>query len=140
MQTINATVTGNVLKGKAEELWNALPQFKDQEMPKWSNGWLDGFKKRYKIRQYVHHGEAGSAQTSDPQKIAQMEAVRQLCTEYELCDVFNMDETGLNWRRTPDRMLATAATAGTKRSSDRITVALTVNADGSKKLDPWVIG
>jgi hypothetical protein len=140
MQTINATVTGDVLKRKAEELWNALPQFKDQEMLKWSNGWLDGFKKRYKIKQYVHHGEAGSAQTSDPQKIAQMEAVRQLCTEYELRDVFNMDETGLNWRRTPDRTLATAATAGTKRSKDRITVALTVNADGSEKLDPWVIG
>jgi hypothetical protein len=66
------------------------------EMPKWSNGWLEGFKKRYKIKEYVQHGEAGSAATDDVDNIAQMKAVRQLCKEYELRNVLNMDETGLN--------------------------------------------
>ena len=76
-------------------------------MPKQLNGQLDNFKKRYKIKEYVQHGEAGSAATDDLDNIAQMEAVRQLCKEYELCNILNMDETGLNWKRTPDRTLAT---------------------------------
>jgi hypothetical protein len=36
--------------------------------------------------------------------------------------------------------LATEAGSGGKKSKDRITLALTTNADGSEKLEPWVIG
>ena len=73
-----------------------LPQYNDIEMPKWSNGWLKGFKKRYKIKEYVQHGEAGSAATDGLDNIAQIEAVRQLCKEYKLRNIFSIDETGLN--------------------------------------------
>jgi len=62
-----------------------------------------------------------------------MEEVRGLCTEYKLCDILNIDETGLNWKRTPDRTLVTKSHSGTKKSKDRITIALTSNADGSEK-------
>ena len=48
-----AIITGEILKTKAGELWEALPQYDDVEMPKWSNRWLDRFKKRYKIKDYV---------------------------------------------------------------------------------------
>jgi hypothetical protein len=140
MEQKKAIITGDMLKEKARQLWEALPQYNDVEMPKWSNGWLDGFKKRYKIKEYVQHGEAGSAATDDPDNIAQMEALRQLCKEYEPCNILNMDETGLNWKRTPDRTLATKSHSGTKKSKDRITIALTSNADGSEKFLPWVIG
>jgi hypothetical protein len=51
-----------------------------------------------------------------------------------------MDETGLFWKRTPDRSLATESRSGTKKSKDRITLALTANGDGSEKLIPWIIG
>ena len=51
-----------------------------------------------------------------------------------------MDETGLNWKRTPDRTLATQSYSGTKKSKDRITIVLTSNTDSSKKFTPWVIG
>ena len=107
MEQKKAIITGEILKTKARQLWEALPQYNDVEMPKWSNGWLEGFKKRYKIKEYVQHGEAGSAATDDLDNIVQMEAVRQLCKEYELRNILNMDETGLNWKRTPDRTLAT---------------------------------
>jgi hypothetical protein len=40
--------------------------------------------------------EAGSAQTDDPDNIAQMEAIRKLCKEYALKDILNIDKTGLN--------------------------------------------
>ena len=51
-----------------------------------------------------------------------------------------MDETGLNQKRTPNRTLATKSHSGTKKSKDRITIALTSNADSSEKFLPWVIG
>ena len=139
MEQKKAIITGEILKTKAKQLWEALPQYDDVDMPKWSNGWLEGFKKRYKIKEYVQHGEAGSAQTDTPDNIAQMERVRQLCTEYEEKDILNIDETGLNWKRTPDRTLATKSYSGTKKSKDRITIALTSNADGSEKFLAWVI-
>jgi DDE superfamily endonuclease/Tc5 transposase DNA-binding domain len=140
MEQKRAIITGDILKTKAKELWAALPQHDNIEEPKWSNSWLEGFKKRYKIKEYVQHGEASSATTDNPDNITQMEALQHLCTKYKLCDILNMDETGLNWKRTPDRTLATKSHSGTKKSKDRITIALTSNADGSEKFLPWVIG
>jgi hypothetical protein len=70
MEQKKAIITGEILKTKANQLWEALPQYDDVDMPKWSNGWLEGFKKRYKIKEYVQHGEAGSAQTNTPDNIA----------------------------------------------------------------------
>jgi hypothetical protein len=133
-------VTGDILKSKAAEIWQALPQYQGQPVPKWSNGWLDRFKKRFKIKEYVTHGEGGTAAVDSPESIAQMAAVRLLCTEYAPKDIFNMDETGLFWKRTPDRTLATESASGGKKAKDRITLALTANGDGSELLKPWIIG
>jgi hypothetical protein len=69
-----------------------------------------------------------------------MDNLRAECSTYALKDIFNMDETGLFWKLQPDRSLATCQTSGGRKSKDRITLALTVNADGSEKLEPWVIG
>jgi hypothetical protein len=66
--------------------------------------------------------------------------LRATCALYDCKDIFNMDETGLNWKLTPDQSLATQAAAGSKKSKDRITLAITSNADGSEKLQHWVIG
>jgi DDE superfamily endonuclease len=68
-----------------------------------------------------------------------MEELRSLCTKFELRNILNMDKTSLNWKRTPNRSLATKSQNGTKQSKDRITVVLTSNADGSKKFEPWII-
>jgi hypothetical protein len=133
MEQKKAIVTGEILKAKAEQLWEALPQYNDVEMPKWSNKWLERFKKRYKIKEFVQHGEAGSAATDNLDNVAQIEAVRQFCKQYKLRNILNIDETGLNWKRTPDRTLVTQSYSGTKKSKDRITIALTSNADSSEK-------
>ena len=53
MEHKKAIITGDILKAKAKELGDALPQYDNVEQPKWSNGWLDGFKKRFKIKEYV---------------------------------------------------------------------------------------
>ena len=33
-----AIITGDILKEKARQLWDALPQYDNIQMPKWSNG------------------------------------------------------------------------------------------------------
>jgi hypothetical protein len=133
MEAKKAIITGDILKPKARQLWDALPQYVNIKEPKWSNSWLERFKKRYKIKEYVQHREAGSAQTDNPDNIAPIEAIRKLCKEYVLKDILNIDKTGLNWKRTPDRTLATKPHSGTKKSKERITIALTSNADDSEK-------
>jgi hypothetical protein len=48
MQKKRAVITGDILKEQAIKLWKSLPQYEDYQQPKFSNGWLDGFKKRFK--------------------------------------------------------------------------------------------
>jgi DDE superfamily endonuclease/Tc5 transposase DNA-binding domain len=131
--------SGDILKAKAAEIWQRLPQYHGKTEPKWSNGWLEKFKRRHKIKEYVHHGEAGSAPIDSPEIVAKMENIRNICAQYHPRDIFNMDETGLYWKRIPDRSLATESQSGIKKSKDRITLALTANGDGTEKLLPWVI-
>jgi hypothetical protein len=140
MQKKKAVINGDVLKAQASKLWNLLPQFEDLPEPKWSNGWLDGFKKRYKIKEFVQHGQGSSAEVLTLQAIQQITELRLLCSRHCDQDIFNMDETGLFWKLTPNRTLATKARSGGKKSKDRVTLAFIVNGDGSEKLEPWIIG
>ena len=127
------------MKEKAHEIWQLLPQYSDVEEPKWSNGWLDRFKKRHNIKKYSNHGEAGAAAIEDAENIRQMETVRNKCKLYLLRDILNIDEIGLFWKLAPTSTLATGPTSGGKKLKDRVTVAFTVNADGSEEFDPWIV-
>ena len=55
-------------------------------------------------------------------------------------DVYNMDETGLNYRGMPKRTLASQPRRGIKLAKDRVTVLICVNATGTHKLPLMVIG
>ena len=140
MQKNKAIITGDILKAQAAKFWAALPQYTDIKEPKWSNGWLGNFKTRFKIREYAQHGEAASAAVDSPEAIQQMKDLRELVAEYEPRNVLNMDETGLFWKQSPNRSLTTESLSGGKKSKDRITLALTSNADGSEKFAVWVVG
>ncbi|CAB4487081.1 unnamed protein product [Rhizophagus irregularis] len=58
-----------------------------------SNGWINGFKERHSLKQYVKWGEAKSAplETSDEER----KILREIIKDYDLNDVFNCDETGI---------------------------------------------
>lgn len=60
-----------------------------------SNGWLEKFKKRNRLKEYKWHGEAASA-TSEAVK-QERKWIMELITKYgyELKDIFNMNETKL---------------------------------------------
>ena len=139
LQKKKAVITGEILKAQAIKFWVTLPQYQGQEQPKFSNGWLQGFQHRFRIKEYIYHGEAASAEINKPEAIAQMEYIRQLCSEYHEDDILNIDETGLFQKLTPDRTLATQAGSGGKKSKDRITLAFTVSAS-RKKEQVWCIG
>ena len=68
MEVKKGTLNGEVIQVKATKFWEALQaknikQYVDEEMPCWSEGWMDRFKKRYGFREFQQHGEAGSVDT-----------------------------------------------------------------------------
>jgi len=86
----NITVTVDLLKQKAKHFATLLGIEKFGA----SNGWFDRYKSRYHIKSYVKLGEGNSAPLERmDQERAKLHEV--LC-EYDLCDIFNCDETGLH--------------------------------------------
>lgn len=105
---------------------------------KLSNGWLEKLKRRIGIKSYHLHGERGSV---DEKALEEARAeIRGFLADYELKDICNMDETGLCYRMSPSKTLATHQRKGAKKSKERVTLALCSNADGSDKMPPLVIG
>ena len=49
-------------------------------------------------------------------------------------DIYNTDETYVNYRTQPTRTLASQPRSGIKLAKDRVTAVLCVNAPGSHKL------
>ena len=130
-------VTGDILKAKALEFWKRLPEYSSLPPPKFSNGWLTGFKRRHSLRKITRHGEPESV----PERaFEEMKDIRLLAGEYEEQDVYNMDETGLFWRQSPSAGLSTGPRASVQVNKSRITLALCCNADGSDRLPILFIG
>jgi hypothetical protein len=69
-----------------------------------------------------------------------MEECRVLVAIYPSENVLNMDKTGLFWKLSPSYILIIEAGSRGKKSKDRITVALTINATGTDKWELWIIG
>jgi hypothetical protein len=65
-------ITRKVLKEKASTIWQGLSQYQGIQEPKWLNGWLEGFKKRHKIKEYVIHSKVSSTVVNSPEMITQM--------------------------------------------------------------------
>ena len=138
MMRKEATITGEILKEIAAIFWSKLPQYADEEQPKFSTGWLDGFKNRHQIRKYRRHGEVGAVDNVVVE--TELKNIREHLKEYDNRDIFNMDETGLFWKMSPDGTLATQQTPGGKHEKARISVNFATNVTGTDKLPPWFIG
>ncbi len=134
MQRANLPCTEDLLKETARRLWEKIPEYKDLATPAFSNGYIDGFKMRFKIKRYKKFGESESAPLEESEPL--MEKLREISRQYPMEDQYNMDETGLFWKLIPDSGLATEQQHGRKIEKIRLTIALTSNADGSRKLDP----
>ena len=68
-----------------------------------SNGWLEWFKCRHNLKQFVISGKVASV--SNTAVAGWLERMKELTREYNK-DVWNVDESGCFCRALPDRMLA----------------------------------
>ncbi|XP_020755399.2 tigger transposable element-derived protein 1-like [Odocoileus virginianus] len=104
-----------------------------------SNGWFARFKVRHNVLL------TDEPAVADAQAAACYPAVLRAILEegcYSPRQVFNVDETGLFWKRLPERMLlALEGTAGPrpKASKDHLTLLLGGNAAGDFKLKPLLV-
>lgn len=108
-----------------------------------STGWLDRWKKRHGIRQLSICGEKLSADVTCIEKFkADFEKeIRE--KGYTLDQVYNCDETGLNYKMLPSKTLASKeekAAPGHKMSKERVTIMACANATGEHKLPLFLIG
>ena len=115
-----------------------------------SDGWFWRWRWRFNVGKSVAlHGEAADVDLAEADK--EVDKIRSaiLDGKFHPNNVFNMDETALFYRTIPNRTYLVCsdvdkrqAGKGSKlmRCKDRLTVVLCVNATGTCKLDPVVIG
>lgn len=132
-----AVISDDLVIQKAKE-FAADPRLRVDAGMKFSQGWLEKFKKRHGIRGFYLHGEGGAVDESIVEEARKIS--KTLLSEYSLSDIYNMDETGLFYRMSPRRALATELRKGRKKQKERVTLALCSNASGSDKMAPLLIG
>jgi hypothetical protein len=57
--------------------------------------------------------------------------IRTICDQYSLPDIFNMDETALNYKASLDTSLSSELILDGRINKERITACFYYNADGS---------
>lgn len=132
----NIPIDGSILKEKAKQI--ALRLSVDNFSA--SNGWAARFKQRHGLVYKKAWGESSSV-NEDVTK-DWFAKLPEIIKDYDPCDIYNVDETGLFYNSLPDRTLTYKGENchGGKHSKERLTVLLCSNSDGSDKLQPWVIG
>lgn len=131
-------ITGDVIIDLARRLWHTMPDFKDIKEPAFSRGWLNGFKSRYSYKRHKLHGEAKSAAAYD--FTAELKQPQETVSCYYKANVYNVDETALYWKQSPNYTLANEKQQGCKKDKSRITLVPCTNATGSHRLQLWAIG
>ena len=75
-------ISGLMLQEKAMQFWAKMPIYAQHVMPKFSEGWLSAFKKQYKIKKFVLHGEFGLADDrEETEKLIQ--EIQEILSNYE---------------------------------------------------------
>lgn len=132
-------ISGPILKEKAMVLHKKLEAGSEFTA---SEGWIDRWKSRHGVRFVSISGEKLSADAEAAKEFSVK--FQEIVEENELlpCQVYNIDETGLNFKMLPTKTLAASneSVAGTKLMKDRLTVTPCSNADGTHKLPLFVIG
>lgn len=107
-----------------------------------SKGWFERFKTRYDLHNLKFSGESASADHEAAQNF--LPDLQETITEkgYFPDQVFNCDETGLFWKRMPDRTWISKdekRAPGFKVAKDRFTLLLCGNASGNLKCKPMLV-
>ncbi|GBO43886.1 Tigger transposable element-derived protein 1 [Araneus ventricosus] len=141
------TLTQGIICEKARaiygDLLNQSPRTSTDEASedsfKASRGWFDNFRKRKGIHSAVRHGEAASSDVKAAEDHLKTSSELIEANGYIPQQVFNCNETGLFWKKMPNRTYITAEEKimpGHKPMKDRLTLALCANASGDCKIKP----
>ncbi|KAG7166442.1 Tigger transposable element-derived protein 1-like 13 [Homarus americanus] len=141
----NMAVDTRSVKDYARELYIAVARKMGTTEPKpfnASSGWLQRFKIRNKITNINIGGEEASADRAAAKEFPPF--LREIMEEGQYSDdqVFNMDESGLFWKKLPSKSFVVKNASkirGRKMQKERITVLFTTNASGTNKLKLSVI-
>lgn len=107
-----------------------------------STGWLEKFKNRHGIRELNIQGEklsAVSIETIDAYK----KQFEKLIAGFTRDQIYNADETGLNYKALPTKTLASLSekyAPGHKMQKQRVTVMVCANASGSHRMPLFILG
>ncbi|UYV69913.1 CENPBD1 [Cordylochernes scorpioides] len=107
-----------------------------------SQGWFERFKVRANLHSIALKGESASADITAAERYPT--ELKTFLHEggYDSKQVLNVDETGLFWKRLPDRTFISKtekSAPGFKASKDRLTLLLGGNANGDFKFKPFLI-
>ncbi|GFX58736.1 tigger transposable element-derived protein 1 [Trichonephila clavipes] len=109
-----------------------------------SKGWLIGFlkKKRNALHNIKITGESTTADEGAAKIFPEELAKIIEDGDYSADEVFKADETGLYWKKLPNRTSIAKdekTASGHKASKDRVTLLLCINASGDRMLKPLLI-
>ena len=113
-----------------------------------SDGWFYNWRWRCNVSKCTRlHGEAADVDLDAAER--EMHVLRNALASYPASNVFNMDEAGLFYRAIPNRSYLAADEGDSRqvgrgrkamKAKERVTIILCVNATGSCKMTPVVIG
>lgn len=136
----HAPISGDILKEKAKFFYREITKNDDFRA---SVGWFEKFKQRHGIRFLQMSGEKLSADESQISSF--IENLNAKITQLGLTpeQLYNADETGLNWRQLPTKTFVTEdekKVSGRKLQKERITLMVCANGAGSHMLKLLAVG
>lgn len=142
----NIAISTTIIQQKAKSLHQYLimknGEGSQSEQFLASKGWFDRFKKRHSLHNIKMSGEAASADVEAAKNYpAEFKKIVE-AGGYTPQQIYNVDETGLFWKRMPSRTFISKqekSASGFKAAKDRVTVLLGGNAAGDNKLKPMLI-
>lgn len=138
----NVPLSITVIQEKAKSLFDDLQreQGESSQTAKFSasKGWFVRFKERHCLPHFKMSSAAPGKEDVYPEILKSI--IQE--GEYTPQQVFNVDETGLYWKRMPERTFISVeekAEPGFKSSKDRLMLLLGGNAAGDFKLKPLLV-
>lgn len=138
----NMPLSVTIIQEKAKSLFDDLQREQGESSHKEkfgaSKGWFVRFKERHCLSRFKMNS------TAPENKDAYPEVLKSIIKEGEYTpqQVFNVDETGLYWKRMPEGTFISVeekAEPGFKSSKDRLMLLLGGNAAGDFKLKPLLV-
>ena len=143
MHCANMAVPPSLAFAKAKKISESMNISEDSFKASWQ--WLKWFRFQRGLEKFMLCGEGTEVDWNDPKFLEELDALCEVIAQYDVENVFNMDETGLFFwilpRYTlliPDEDLST--TRGCKKSKERVSLVVCSNAMGTHKIPCTMIG